>query len=146
MLPYTDYFLPNDDEARRLTGWPTPSDNWRPLLRCGVGTAIITCGPAGAVAVAAGQRQRWQAGTYRVESIDPSGAGDAFAAGIITGVLRGWDMGRTLRHAAALGASATTAIGTTDGVFHRRASPGFSRHAPLGRQSMRVERMICDSR
>ena len=131
LLPHTDYFLPNDDEAQRLTGCTDTEQQLEALLRCGVGTAIITRGPAGSVAVAAGQRQRWQAGTYRVESIDPSGAGDAFAAGIITGVLRGWDMGRTLRHAAALGASATTAIGTTDGVFTAEQAQTFLDTHPL---------------
>ena len=53
----------------------------------------------------------------RMDSVDPSGSGDAFAAGVITGILHRWDMSDILRYAAALGASATTAIGTTDGVF-----------------------------
>jgi 2-dehydro-3-deoxygluconokinase len=49
--------------------------------------------------------------------LDPSGAGDAFASGIITGILHKWDLPRTLRYASALGASATMAVGTTEGVF-----------------------------
>ncbi len=131
LLPYTDYFLPNDDEARRLTGLADPEQQLEALLRCGVGTAIITCGPRGAVAAAAGQHQLWQAGTFRVNSIDPTGSGDAFAAGIITGVLRVWDLGRTLAYGAALGASATTAIGTTDGVFTAEQAEAFLAAHPL---------------
>jgi sugar/nucleoside kinase (ribokinase family) len=57
--------------------------------------------------------------------LDPSGSGDAFAAGIITGALAGWDMPATLRYASALGASATRAIGTTDGVFTADEAEAF---------------------
>jgi sugar/nucleoside kinase (ribokinase family) len=85
------------------------------FLRHGVGTVVITRGADGAVA--ASGRQRWQGEVFRVNSIDPSGSGDAFASGIVTGIVGRWDIPQTLRYAAALGASATTAIGTTDGVF-----------------------------
>ena len=70
-------------------------------------------------------------GAYRVDSIDPSGSGDAFAAGVVTGILRQWDMAKTLRYAAALGASATTAIGTTDGVFTAEQAQAFIEQHPL---------------
>ena len=70
-------------------------------------------------------RQRRRAGAYRVQSIDPTGSGDAFDAGIIAGILRGWDMADTLRFAAAMGASATTAVGTTDGVFTPEQAQAF---------------------
>lgn len=49
--------------------------------------------------------------------MDPSGCGDAFAAGLVTGIVKGWDMSATIRYASALGASAIRALGTTDGVF-----------------------------
>ena len=54
-----------------------------------------------------------------------TGAGDAFAAGVVSGILHHWDMPRTLSYAAALGASATTAIGTTDGVFTAAQAEAF---------------------
>ena len=52
-----------------------------------------------------------------MDVVDPSGAGDAFSSGIITGILRGWNLPQTLKYASALGASAVQAIGTTQGVF-----------------------------
>jgi sugar/nucleoside kinase (ribokinase family) len=121
--PFVDYFLPNDDEAERLTGCTNVEQQARRLLESGVGTVIITRGAEGSVAACG--RQRWQAETYRVPGIDPSGSGDAFAAGVITGILRGWDIPEILRYAAALGASATTAIGTTDGVFTAEQAQAF---------------------
>ena len=128
LLPQIDYFLPNDDEARRLTGIADPPCQAEALLRLGARTVIITCGPDGSFA--ARRRDRWRADAYPAHSIDPSGSGDAFAAGIVTGIVRGWDMPETLRYAAALGASATTAVGTTDGVFTAEQARAFLAERP----------------
>jgi sugar/nucleoside kinase (ribokinase family) len=129
VLPYIDFFLPNDDEAQRLTGATTPEEQLEVFLRHGVGTVVVTCGPNGSVAACG--TQRWKADTYRVDCIDPSGSGDAFAAGVITGILRQWDLPQTLRYAAAMGASATTALGTTDGVFTASQTQAFLAKNPL---------------
>ena len=129
LLPYIDYFLPNDDEAHRLTGVETPEKQLETFLRHGVGAVVVTCGPNGSVA--ASDRQCWKAESYHVDCLDPSGSGDAFAAGVITGILRKWDMTQTLRYAAALGASATTAIGTTDAVFTAEQAQAFVAEHPL---------------
>jgi sugar/nucleoside kinase (ribokinase family) len=115
LLPQIDYFLPNDDEAQRLTGLSDVEQQMEAFLGHGVGTIVITCGSGGAKA-ACGSR-RWRSDAFRVECVDPSGAGDAFAAGIITGAVHRWDFEKTLRYAALLGASATTAVGATDGVL-----------------------------
>jgi sugar/nucleoside kinase (ribokinase family) len=115
LLPHIDYFLPNNDEAERLTGCSEVEEQAQRFLACGAGTVIVSCGADGCLA-ACGQL-RWRANACRVSGIDPSGSGDAFAAGVITGVLRRWDIEETLRYAAALGASATLAVGATAGVF-----------------------------
>jgi sugar/nucleoside kinase (ribokinase family) len=49
--------------------------------------------------------------------VDPSGAGDAFASGLITGIAKGWAFPKSLQYASLLGASATWMVGTTDGVL-----------------------------
>ncbi len=129
LLPNIDYFLPNDDEAQRLTGFADVERQIETFLRHGVQTIVITRGADGAIA--ADRRRRWQAGAIAFDSVDPSGSGDAFAAGVVTGILRRWDMGQTMRYAAALGASATTAIGTTDGVFTAEQARVFIEEHPL---------------
>jgi sugar/nucleoside kinase (ribokinase family) len=129
LLPHIDYFLPNNDEAERLTGCAEVPRQLETLLSHGARTVVVTCGPDGSAA--ASDRQSWKAGIYRINCIDPSGSGDAFDAGIITGVLRRWDMAQTLRYAAALGASATTAVGTTDGVFTAEQARAFIEKHPL---------------
>ena len=129
LLPYIDYFLPNDDEGHRLTGVADPDRQVEIFLQHGVGTVVVTCGPSGSVAGCGGQR--WKADSYCVAGIDPSGSGDAFAAGVITGILRQWDLTQTLRYAAALGASATTALGTTDAVFTATEAQAFVEKSAL---------------
>jgi sugar/nucleoside kinase (ribokinase family) len=129
LLPQVDYFLPNCDEGQRLTGLADPRQQAAAFLRQGVGTVVITCGPDGALA--ASGDDRWQAKAHHFASVDPTGAGDAFAAGLVHGILRRWEMPQVLRYAAALGGSATTAVGTTDGVFDARAAQAFLDQHPL---------------
>lgn len=115
ILPFIDYFLPNDDEAGRLTGETDILPQLRALRSRGANTVIITRGRLGACA--AHGDDFWCCDAYRTEPVDPSGAGDAFSAGLIVGLLKGWGMPRMLKYASALGASATHAIGTTEGVY-----------------------------
>ena len=116
LLSAMDFFLPNDDEAKAMTGLSDPVEQLHTFLEWGAHTVIITKGKRGVVA---GRGQEfWQAGIYEMsEAVDPSGCGDAFAAGVVTGIVRGWDISATIRYASALGASAIRALGTTDGVF-----------------------------
>jgi len=93
-------------------------------MRQGARTVVITCGARGAVAGRGGEF--WQAGVYDMgEAVDPSGCGDAFAAGLVAGIVRGWDLPATLRYASALGASAIRALGTTDGVMDAAEAQAF---------------------
>jgi sugar/nucleoside kinase (ribokinase family) len=116
LLSAMDFFLPNDDEAKAMTGLSDPVEQLHKFLVWGAHTVIITKGKRGVVA---GRDQEfWQAGIYEMsEAVDPSGCGDAFAAGVVTGIVRGWDISAIIRYASALGASAIRALGTTDGVF-----------------------------
>lgn len=114
VLPYADYFLPNDDEARVITGETAPGAQLRSLCRLGARTTIITRGVNG---VLAGRGDNtWELTAYPADAVDSSGAGDAFCSGVITGIVRGWEMPRMLRYASVLGATATQSLGTTDGV------------------------------
>jgi len=125
VLPYVDYFLPNDQEAERLTGKSDVMDQLRAFRKCGVQTVIITQGSQGAVGVQGDDLYR--AGVFRTQVVDPSGSGDAFAAGVVTGIVEGWPMTRTLAYASALGCSAVRSVGCTDSVFTRQEADEFLR-------------------
>ena len=129
LLPHVDFFLPNDDEAQRLTGFTDVEGQIEAFLRHGAPDGDHHPGPQ---RIDRGRKAATLEGRdYKVDCIDPSGSGDAFDAGVITGVLRRWDMLRMLRYAAALGASATTAVGTTDGVFTAGQAEAFLAEHPL---------------
>jgi len=132
LLPHTDVFLPNHDEARILTGEADPVRQAQTLLEVGAGTAVVTLGGAGAVAMTRSQSLR--AAAYPVEVVDPSGGGDAFDAGLIVGMLEGWDLRQTVAFASAIGASACTRLGCTAGVFTRAEALAF-----IARQSLRID-------
>jgi sugar/nucleoside kinase (ribokinase family) len=129
LLPHIDWFIPNDDEAQRFTGFSEPREQLRTFQDHGANAVIVTCGEKGAVA-ALGE-DRWECSAFRTECVDPSGGGDAFAAGVIAGIVRGGDMAETLHFASALGASVTRAVGTTDGAFTASETEAFLRSHPL---------------
>jgi sugar/nucleoside kinase (ribokinase family) len=117
VLPYTDAFLPNDDEAGSLTGQTDPAKQAESLARFNPECLIvITQGKRGALARCGAEVI--QAGRFKVNSVDESGAGDAFAAGVIHGLLEKWSLEQILRFASAIGASCTRKLGCIDGVLH----------------------------
>ncbi|MGH9454645.1 MAG: carbohydrate kinase family protein, partial [Terriglobia bacterium] len=124
VLPHTDLFLPNNDEAEALTGQKEPAKQAEVLARNNPDCAIaITRGRHGALVRHRGKIL--SAPAYEVRSVDESGAGDAFAAGFITGMLEKWPLEQTLQFASAVGASCTQMLGCTDGVFHLDEALGF---------------------
>jgi len=129
-LRYADVFLPNGDEARALTGREEPADQAEVLAQFNPECTItITLGGRGALARRHGEVIR--AGAFEVNSIDESGAGDAFTAGFITGMLENWPLEEALRFASAVGASCTRALGCTEGVLHRDEALAYIARNPL---------------
>ena len=115
VLPYTDYFLPNEDEARLLTGERDVVEQVKCLARLNPAcTVVITRGEHGSLAKCGSVLM--DTAPFPVEAMDESGAGDAFAAGFITGLLEDWPFDYTLCFASAVGASCTRALGCHDGV------------------------------
>jgi sugar/nucleoside kinase (ribokinase family) len=117
VLPWTDVFLPNTDEARLLTGLDDPVRQAECFADAGAGTVIVTCGGKGAVLIDGSRRLC--SGTFPVEFVDGTGSGDAFAAGYIDGLLQGLPAERCLEIGSALGASCVRRAGATAGVFDR---------------------------
>jgi len=123
VLPEVDYFVPNDDEAGALTGEADPRRQAERLLEVGAGTVIVTMGERGLVAVS--RDVTIELSAPQVDFVEPSGAGDGFAAGLVYGLLQGWALERCLEHASVIGASACTALGCTAGLFTRPEADAF---------------------
>jgi len=106
-----DLLLANADEAAALLGSPAPpADLARGLAAAGVRHAVVKCGPAGAVWAAAGGAVV-TAPAVPAEAVDPTGAGDAFAAGLLAAWLAGAPPAQALAAGARLGARAVTVVG-----------------------------------
>ncbi|MBV8816291.1 MAG: carbohydrate kinase family protein [Verrucomicrobia bacterium] len=140
LLPAIDWFLPNDTEARVLSGHSNPLEAIRLFRGWGANGVMITLGDRGAFAAVG--NECWRCCAYPGPCVDPSGAGDAFAAGVIAGILETWDLPRTLAFASLLGASATRAIGTTEAVFTRREAERILAERP---DSVAIERISLGS-
>lgn len=115
VLPLTDVFLPNNDEARMITGQSEPREQAEIFREAGAETVVITQGGAGALLMSSAGGL--QAGTHAVEMIDGTGSGDAFVAGYIYGLLQGGDLAACLRSGSALGANCVRFTGATTGTL-----------------------------
>lgn len=123
VLPFTDVFLPNRDEAEVMTGVADPVKQAELLAGMGAATVVITCGGAGAVLVDKGLRLR--SGVFDVPFVDGTGGGDAFDAGFICGLLENAGPEQCLLLGSALGASCVRQSTATEGVFRREEVDDF---------------------
>lgn len=114
-LPYLDYALPSLEEARKLTGREKPSEIAKVFLDAGVQVVGIKLGEQGAY-VATRNGDELNVPALPVPVTDTLGAGDAWAAGFLCGLVRGWDLAKTLRFANATGACCVQALGATTGI------------------------------
>ncbi|RUL77766.1 carbohydrate kinase family protein [Dyella choica] len=109
-----DYFFPNQAEARLLSGDDGVEAFQQWATSMAIRHAVIKLGASGAVAVE--HRGLLRVAPPHVDAVDMTGAGDAFDAGFIDGLLNGESAEECLRRACICGASCTTRIGALDGL------------------------------
>lgn len=110
----TDLLLANLDEARALLGTDEPPEVLAGRLATGVRYAVVKLGADGAV-WAGPERQTVRVPAQPAVLADPTGAGDAFAAGLLASWLSGADPVQALRTGALLGAEAVARTGARPG-------------------------------
>lgn len=88
-------FLPNHVEAMAYTRTGTPAAALAELAEL-VPLAIITKGTDGAIAIDSTTGETASVPALLVDSVDPTGAGDVFAAGIVVGTLEQWPLEQRL--------------------------------------------------
>jgi len=124
VAPWTDYFFPNDDEGKRLSGESDPIRQARHFRNLGIQNVVITCGSRGSVVLAndprTGNDAIYESGVYSVNPVDPTGTGDAFLSGYVYGMLKGASPYDCLRYGSAMGASCVRSMGATTGVFDQQ--------------------------
>jgi 2-dehydro-3-deoxygluconokinase len=113
-----DWVLPGLEEGRILTG----ADNEEGIAAfyqgLGAQAVVVKLGACGAFGQAGGHQFRVPG--YPVETVvDTVGAGDGFAAGLISGRLEGLDWQASVRRATIIGACAVQVAGDTEGYPDR---------------------------
>jgi sugar/nucleoside kinase (ribokinase family) len=130
-LPHVDSLVINELEAGALTGVEAPMPHvddpvdWQAveaialrLIELGVSTLAVVHFPAGCVAAAPDGRT-WRQGSVRVppeEIRSATGAGDAFAAGVVLGLHERWPVERCLRLGVAAAAACVRSPTTSGGI------------------------------
>jgi sugar/nucleoside kinase (ribokinase family) len=110
-LKNMDYFLPSEVEAAAITGQNDPDKMAEVLLNEGAKNVVIKLGKNGCYFKNATQSFLMPA--YDVQTVDTTGAGDAFVAGFQTGLVKNWNMIDTCRLAVAMGGYCVRYVGTT---------------------------------
>lgn len=136
-LPYVDYFLPSYSEARMITGLDDPAAMAREFHQQGVGVVAIKLGEDGCY-LSDGHGGEWSVPAFDVQPIDATGAGDAWCAGFIAGILQRLDLAAAGRLGNAVGACCVLALGTYDGIRTMEETLAFM--ASASQRSVRKQR------
>ncbi|MFI6560856.1 carbohydrate kinase family protein [Streptomyces sp. NPDC050534] len=118
-LEHCEAFLPNAEEAMRYTGATCPRAAAHALTEH-VPLAVVTLGAEGAYAVDRRTAETAEVPAIAVEALDPTGAGDVFVAGFVTGTLAGWPLADRLAFA---GLTAALSVQEFGGSL---SAPGWS--------------------
>jgi 2-dehydro-3-deoxygluconokinase len=111
----SDLLLPGLDEAELMTGAADAETAARELSKLGPATVVVKLGARGALALSPEGLVRLP-GTPLARVVDPVGAGDAFAAGFLAGLLRGLPVSDALALANRCGGLATTSPGDMEAL------------------------------
>jgi len=123
VLALVDILTPNQTELAALSGVPTEDEREievaaRSLLARGVTEVVVTLGERGVLRVMPDGIQARPA--PRVSARDTTGAGDAFNAGLVTGLSAGSSMTEAMELGIRAGAFCVTRLGVIDGLPTRQ--------------------------
>ena len=121
-LAGADYFIPNESEAEAITGMPVRTVEEvkscaASLLNQGMRRVVITLGEKGALL--AGKQGMELAPSYKVQTKDTTGAGDAFVGSFAVFLAEGMPEREALAKASLYAALSTTKVGTQKSFLRR---------------------------
>ncbi len=128
-LPLVDWFMPNADQACKLTDSHTPQDAALRLLDLGVGGVVLTMGGDGSLLATA--REHVHLAAHEIAVVDTSGCGDAYCAGFIRALRLGWPPSECVKLANAAAALVAQGLGSDAGIRDLDDTVRFTRETPL---------------
>lgn len=129
MAGKSDIFLPGINEARILVGTDVPEEIAQFNLNRGCGVVVVKLGTRGAY-YATAQGEAGYVDGFPAKVVDTVGAGDGFAAGVLTGRLEGLSWEESVRRGNAVGAIQVMSLGDNDGLPTRRELLDFMAGKP----------------
>ena len=117
VLPYLDCITPNEAEAAAFTGKETPEEMGEVFLHYGARRVVIKLGERGCYYC--DHETNFFVPGFSVATVDATGAGDNFMAGLLSEVLGGASIKEALLFANACGAICATAVGAGVGLKSR---------------------------
>ena len=120
----SDYVLPGEAEGELLCGDRDPRKIGRFYLERGAKAVVTKMGSRGAYLMT--EQDQELVPEFSIEKVvDTVGAGDGFAAGILSALMEGKNLYEAVRRANAVGAIQVTSIGDNDGLPSRAQLAGF---------------------
>jgi 2-dehydro-3-deoxygluconokinase len=119
-----DVLIPSLVEAEILTGLKEIEAMLGELLALGPSQVVVKAGDKGAWF--ADSKERGFCPCYPVPEADPVGAGDAFCAGLVSGLLDGTPLPEAVQRGAALGAFCASTFGDYQGLPTRSELKAFT--------------------
>ncbi len=118
ILPYVDIIFPGISEGQILFNTSDENEIIKHCLDLGIKTVVLKVGIRGSVIATKDESVCVEA--YRkLPVVDTVGAGDAFAAGFIAGLLEERSLTECGRLGAIMGALAISALGDTEGILEK---------------------------
>jgi len=130
VLPYTNYFMPSIEEAQALSAHRDASVAARYFLDQGADACVLTLGEEG-VYYHDRDGVRFRMPAFDVPVKCTCGCGDAFNAGFAVGLVKGFDIEKTVRFAQATAALNATGLGSQAGLQSYEHTLHFSETTPL---------------
>lgn len=115
ILPLIDWFLPNEEQLRGLTGIDDLVDAAGALFAHGVGNVAVTVGDQGALLLHP-DVEPVRVPALPTTVVDTTGCGDSFNAGLITGLLSGCAPEDAALLGCACGALVASGLGSDAGI------------------------------
>jgi sugar/nucleoside kinase (ribokinase family) len=114
LLPYVNYFMPNEDQLANMTGTTDHVEGSRMALARGADVVLVSRAAEGATLVTADRHVDVPA--FPVDLVDTTGCGDAVCAGFITGLLHGWPIEDASWLAMAAASLVASGLGSDAGI------------------------------
>lgn len=114
-LPYVDYFMPGLDEARMICKLEDRQDVINFFLDKGVTHTVFKMGGEGS-SIAGRDMDEIRIPAFKVPVVDSTGCGDAYCAGFIVGLSKGWSLEEAGRLGTAASGLVITGLGSDAGI------------------------------